>query len=137
MNILFAAICCGAISFTISFTGIFEKLRDFLEKKNKFLGELIHCPWCLNHYIVLVFLLTSDVEYINISKYVIYQFLFTWFVIVGISGILHYILLRAYQPVSQLMLHRKLLKLKNGKTREKTEEEVSEQNQWLGDSQGN
>lgn len=110
MNILAAIFVSAAISFTITRTGIFTSFRELISSVHPKLEQLIWCPWCLNHYVVIIMLLTSDIELLEVSKYSIYNFLFTMFLIVGAAGILHYVLIRAYEPVIDTMLERELEK---------------------------
>lgn len=116
MTEIFAAIfVSAAISFTITVTSIFSFLREWVSKIHPKLEELIFCPWCLNHYVVFIMLLTSNIELFKVSEYIIYNFFFTSFAIIGAAGILHYVLLRAYEPVMKNMLDRKMEKLRNQK----------------------
>lgn len=112
-KLILAALSCGGISFTITFTSIFSGFRELVAKMHKKLEQLIFCPWCLNHYVVAIFLLTSDLDYIVVSKYVLYNFLVTLFAMVSIGGLLHYVLVRAYEPVHKNMLMRSMEKLQN------------------------
>jgi hypothetical protein len=101
-SILIASFCCAAISFTITTTSIFESLRNLVAKIHPKLDELIHCPWCLNHYVVLVYLLVT----LNFSTLV--EALVYLFAIVGMGGLIHHVLLRAYEPIAKRLLERKL-----------------------------
>ena len=49
LNML-SGVAAGLISSTLSSAVIFDGLREFLDKKNKFLSELISCPYCLSFY---------------------------------------------------------------------------------------
>ena len=114
--ILVVALCSASISYTISMTGIFKGLRTWIE--NTFpdkIAELVHCPYCLAHYVILGIMFTTiDIDYylLPISCYVVYNFLFTWFVIVCIVSLLHFVMVRAYAPVATLEAHRLLKKEK-------------------------
>lgn len=112
-SLLLAAFCCAAISFTVTVTSIFSGLRELLSKIHPKIEELVFCPWCFNHYVVIVFLLTSEVRLVNVSNWTVYNFLFTVFVLVGLGGIIHYVLLRAYEPIHKALMQRRLDKLKN------------------------
>lgn len=41
----------ASIAFTISETKIFRPFRDWISAKNKFLGEMLACGYCLGHWI--------------------------------------------------------------------------------------
>ena len=114
--ILVVALCSASISYTISMAGIFKWLREWIDKTfpDK-ISELVHCPYCLAHYVILgiMFTTTHVISYlIPISDSVIYNFLFTWFVIVCLVSLLHFIMLRTYAPVALLETHRLFKKYK-------------------------
>jgi hypothetical protein len=97
------ALASAAISFTITTTSIFTWLRDVvISLKIQKLEELIHCPWCLSHYITVFLLLISGQYKTFVS------FLILFFAVQGIIGLLHYVMLRAYEPVMKSELQRKL-----------------------------
>jgi len=103
----------SAISFTITSTSLFSPVRELISKIHHKLEELIFCPWCFNHYVVFIMLLTSDVKGIQVSINPVYQFFFDAFTIIGGSGLVHYVLLRAYEPVAKAMTQRMIDKMKN------------------------
>ncbi len=109
-TLIVIALTCAAISFTITTTSIFAWFRDIVSKIHPKIEELIHCPWCLNHYVVLGVLPTAikklQIEDINS----VYNFIIFWFATVCIGGLIHYVLLRAYEPVAKTMLQRKINK---------------------------
>lgn len=111
--ILSVALCAASISYTVCYASIFKWLREWLSKYHHKLEELIHCPYCFCHYVILVIMFTTeDVEecLVYISGNVIYDFLFTWFCIVCVTSLLHCVMLIAYKPVMEYMAHRKLEK---------------------------
>ena len=109
--ILLIAFSSASISFTISFTSIFKGFRERVSKLHPKIEELVHCPWCLNHYVVFITLLVCDVGTIPFSNYSIINFFITAFVLTAISGLFHYVLLRAYKPVAEALMIRKIKKL--------------------------
>lgn len=106
-NILIAALCCASISFTITTTSIFRGFRDWLGKFHPKLDELIHCPWCLNHYIVLLWWIIGQ-EPFNLFDTISYIFS-----IICLGGLIHYVLIRAYEPIAKRLLERKLKQKNN------------------------
>jgi hypothetical protein len=115
--ILVVSLCAASISYTISMAGIFKWLRTWIERIfPEKIVELVHCPYCLAHYIILcIMLTTTNVSnyLIPVSCFVVYNFLFTWFVIVCLVSLLHFVMLRAYAPVAILETHRLLKKSKS------------------------
>lgn len=116
------ALCAACISYTICCTSIFKPLREWLSKFHPKLEELIHCPYCFSHYVILVIMLTTHNvvdKLAHISHYLIYDFIFTWFCIVCITSLLHYVMLRTYKPVIDYMVDRELEKLQKKRKSEK------------------
>lgn len=105
-------VAVAAISFTITMTSIFAWLRNLITRTGiKKLEELIHCPWCLGHYIALLILLTNDIVIVGgiyNSKFL--NFLFIWFLVMGFAGLIQYVLLRAFKPVAEAEFFRKSIK---------------------------
>lgn len=111
--ILLVALCAACISYTICWTAIFKWLRELLSNVHPKLEELIHCPYCFSHYVVLTIMLTTEniSQYlVPITSYTVYNFLFTWFAIVCIVSLLHFVMLRTYKPVMDYMADRYLMK---------------------------
>lgn len=97
--------CTAAISFTITTTSVFSWLREWLGEESK-LGELVHCPWCLGHYIALVLVAIDPNHLLPATDFVIIQQAVSWFTVMGIAGLLHFVLLRAYKPVQEAAMMR-------------------------------
>ncbi len=112
-NIFIIACCLSAISFTITFTSIFKWLRELLSKIHPKIEELIHCPWCLSHWILIIssIFIYDKVNILPITFISIIDYIIVCFAIICISGIFHYVLLRAYEPVSRMMINREIEKL--------------------------
>ena len=116
--IILVALCAASISYTISYTSIFLGFREWISKFHHKLEELIHCPYCLCHYIILTIMFTTNdisSKLVPITNNIVYNFLFTWFCIVCITSLLHCIMLIAYRPVMQYMTDRKIAKIQQRK----------------------
>jgi uncharacterized protein YacL len=113
LQLMYIALAAGAISFTFTFTSIFMSIRETLSRIHHKIEELVHCPWCFGHYVVLVILLIDGVSWIPVTHFAFINFLLTWFAVVCMMAPLHYILLRAYEPVSKAMVNRQLMKLRD------------------------
>lgn len=89
----------ASISFTLSSSGVFASIRQRLSKFHPKIDELIHCPYCMSHWIGVLFI--PEINGRNlISK------LIGYFAMICISGLCHYVLLRAYEPVAKAKLQR-------------------------------
>ena len=116
--IILVALCAASISYTISYTSIFLGFREWISKFHHKLEELIHCPYCLCHYVILTIMFTTNnisSKLVPITNNIVYNFLFTWFCIVCITSLLHCVMLIAYHPVMQYMTDRKIAKIQKRK----------------------
>ena len=116
--IVLVALCAASISYTISYTSIFLGFREWISKFHHKLEELIHCPYCLCHYVILTIMFTTNdisSKLVPIANNIVYNFLFTWFCIVCITSLLHCVMLIAYRPVMQYMTDRKIAKIQQRK----------------------
>ena len=116
--IILVALCAASISYTISYTSIFLGFREWISKFHHKLEELIHCPYCLCHYVILTIMFTTnDIsnKLVPITNNIVYNFLFTWFCIVCITSLLHCVMLIAYRPVMKYMTDRKIAKIQKRK----------------------
>lgn len=111
--LIMIAIASAAISFTITTTSIFEWLRELVSPLHYKLEELIHCPWCLGHYICLIFLLFINKATVFFNINIMVHYILNWFFVVGVMGICHFVLLKAYQPIAKMMAERMIKKMQN------------------------
>lgn len=114
MATLIVAFACAGISYTITCTSVFKWFRESIGAHHKKLDELVHCPWCFNHYVCLAALYVSRGTY-EITDVAVIDFIISWFFMVTIGGIIHYVLLRSYEPVIKATIQRQLERLQNGK----------------------
>lgn len=116
--IILVALCAASISYTISYTSIFLGFREWISKFHHKLEELIHCPYCLCHYVILTIMFTTNnisSKLVPIANNIVYNFLFTWFCIVCVTSLLHCVMLIAYRPVMKYMTDRKIAKMQQRK----------------------
>ena len=116
--IILVALCAASISYTISYTSIFLGFREWISKFHHKLEELIHCPYCLCHYVILTIMFTTNnisSKLVPITNNTVYDFLFTWFCIVCVTSLLHCVMLIAYRPVMKYMTDRKIAKMQQRK----------------------
>lgn len=112
--ILYLSLCTASISYTITWAGIFEGLRKRISKLGNWFEDLIHCPYCLGHYIALVIMLVTynncSQYFIPVSKSIVLNFIISWFSIMCVTSILHCVMLIAYKPVSEYLTVLKIRK---------------------------
>jgi len=94
----------ASVTYTISITRIFEAVRNKFEKSSSFAGHLIKCPYCLSHYITILFFIISPSIKFDII---------TYFGTIGIVSIFHFIMIRAYEPLMKSKAIEDLLKKKS------------------------
>lgn len=104
--VLYFAFGIAALSFTISITGVFGWLRNLLSKMGKGVEELIHCPFCVAFWLTVGLGLGIPEIVPRIVSIFIVDFPIWVMAILGIVGILHYPLLRTYEPIGKLRLER-------------------------------
>lgn len=109
LALIAVALCVAAISFTVTITSMFKWLLELLSKIHPKVEELIHCPWCFGHWVTFAILLTaSKVRLLAVTDTWFYNFMFTAFVVMGMAGLVLYVLLRAFEPVLKAMLARQI-----------------------------
>lgn len=52
--VFFLSIAVASVAMTLAKSQIFERPRYWVERKNRFLGELVSCPYCVSHWVALV-----------------------------------------------------------------------------------
>jgi hypothetical protein len=114
ITLVMVALAVSSATFTITSTGIFKEVREILSKIHHKVEELIHCPWCLSHWVGFLFVAISGSTYKFTGAWFI-DFVMSVFFITAISGAFHYVLLRAYEPVAKAMAQRQIEKLRNNK----------------------
>lgn len=113
-TLIILAACVSSISFTITFTGLFKGVRELVSKVHPKVEDLFHCPWCFSHWttFILMFFVWDWMEITGIG---FVDFMITAFAITLLSGLCHYVLLRAYEPVGKALVRREIDKLNSNK----------------------
>ena len=109
ITLLLIALASASISYTVTTTGIFKYVREKVASLHPKIDELIHCPYCFGHYVVLVIYFSI----IDVNSLSLLSILLELFAIVGIMGMIHYVLIRAYLPISQSKAKKLLDSLNN------------------------
>lgn len=103
LALIIIAFTVASITFTITMTSIFESVRDSISKVHPKLDELIHCPYCLGHYISFLLILYTGFR-IPIFNIYFLDCIMTVFPIMALVAILHKPILMAYEPVAKMKL---------------------------------
>ena len=106
-TIVYIALMVASVSFTITTTSIFKWFRELVSPIHGKIEELIHCPYCLGHWI------TFAVLFFIYDYSVSPAFFLQAFAVMGLVAIFHYVILRAYEPVAKAMARRELEKKQN------------------------
>lgn len=114
-NLIILGLVIGAVTFTTSTTSIMLWLREFLSKIHHKVEELVHCPWCSGFWLSLLLVSFTNLELPTMFKLDFLNILANAFASLAIGGLIHFVLLRAYEPVSKYMAIRQLEKLKSKK----------------------
>lgn len=54
MTLIMVGVAAGTAAFTVTRTKITAGLRDWTMKHNKWLGQLLSCPFCLSHWLAAI-----------------------------------------------------------------------------------
>ena len=86
-------------------------MRELFSRIHPKVEQLFHCPYCLGHWITFVSLFVLPVR-ASLSENTIIDFLATAFCVMGMVAVLHFVILRAYEPIQKMELQRMLDKMK-------------------------
>lgn len=113
---LILTLAIASVSFTVTVTGIFKPVREKVGKIHSKIDELLHCPYCFGHWVTFATVYFTGTPY-TFTRWGFYSpfadFLISCFAIMGAVGIVHHVLLRAYEPVAKSATKRKLENLQN------------------------
>ncbi len=75
----------ASISFTVTESKLFESFRNFVKRKNNFLGELVSCGYCLGHWIAFGIVIMYNFNIFNNGLFI--DYFFTGLIIAWLSAI--------------------------------------------------
>lgn len=104
------SLCIACVSYTIAVSGVFKPVREYASGFHPKIDELIHCPYCVSHYVAFIMWIIIGIDVFTI------MYLVDVFASIALSSLCHYVMLRAYEPLSKLAAQRKIERLKNGNT---------------------
>lgn len=50
-EVLYLSVVSASITFTVTETKIFRPIREWTERKSRFLGEMLCCGYCFGHWV--------------------------------------------------------------------------------------
>ncbi|MCP4373235.1 MAG: DUF1360 domain-containing protein [Deltaproteobacteria bacterium] len=53
-SVIYLSIVTASISFTVTETKLFMPVREWVKRKNSFLGELFSCGYCFGHWVAFI-----------------------------------------------------------------------------------
>jgi hypothetical protein len=111
--LILITLACAGISHTITTTSMFKWFRELLSPIHHKVEELVHCPWCFGHYVMMFGLLVfwNHIFFLDIPN--LLHLILNWFACITVMGLIHYVTLRAYEPIAKAMMHRELMKLQD------------------------
>ena len=89
------ALATSAISVTISKAKVFEALRYWIAKRNKWFGELVSCSYCTSHWVAIAFVAIYRPR--PIHQFFLIDIIVSVFVIVIFSAIVSGLVMRLLQ----------------------------------------
>lgn len=97
-DLLFLGIATGAISMVVSRSTLFNALHAWIEKRSVFLEDLLSCPWCLSHWMSLIFTIIYHPLVVT-SWFRPLDYLVTLMVMTVISAVTARIIYSSYKPI--------------------------------------
>jgi hypothetical protein len=82
---IYLSFITASISFTVTETKLFKRLREWTKEKNAFLGELLHCGYCFGHWVA--FALTAIYQPKVVSAWPPLDYFLTALLVAWFSGI--------------------------------------------------
>ena len=55
-EVLYLSFAVASISFTVTESKLFRSFREWVEGKSAFLGEMVSCGYCFNHWLAFAFI---------------------------------------------------------------------------------
>lgn len=110
-QVFYLSFVVTSISFAVTVTSIFKPLREWLSKLHPKVEELIHCPFCFGFWVTVV--VVGYVEYRSMD---LLPMILEVFAVLGVTAVLHYPVLRAYEPIHKMLMQRQIEKLKREKS---------------------
>ncbi len=94
-NILYLSAAIAAISLTVTRAVVFRWWREWVDSKNKFIGELFTCPYCFSHWLSIAAVIIYQPRLVT-SNILILDLIVSIFVMVTVSSLFCGLVVRAF-----------------------------------------
>lgn len=74
-ELLILSLATAAISMTVAKAPVFESVRYWFDGRNEWLADLIHCPYCLSHWVAFLAVIVYQPRFVSSGVEII-----DWFV---------------------------------------------------------
>lgn len=103
-QIVVLSLAISSISMTICKAKIFSSFREHVSKMNTWCGGLVKCPYCLSHWISLLFVVLYRPKIIQ--KFFLLDYFVTIFVIVSLASFWSLIICKVFVAMDSLGDHK-------------------------------
>jgi len=90
--LIYTSLAVASISLTISRAKIFSPHREWIARRNIWVGDLISCPYCTSHWIS--FIVCLEFDSLVITNWVLIDYLIHAFSIISVSSIIMGLILK-------------------------------------------
>lgn len=105
-----ASLAVASTSYTITRAGIFEPVRAWIEAKSGKLGELMRCPYCIGHWLAGAAAICIGNPAVVVGNAIV-DYAVSIFGMMAVVGVIHFVLIRTYQPIMKENVRVELAKL--------------------------
>jgi hypothetical protein len=98
--LLVLALATSAVSVTITRSGMFLGLRRVVASRNKWIGELLQCPYCMSHWVSLVFMWWYGVRILP-GTYWMVDLLISALAVVSVASFFTLLVMLSYKLAAQ------------------------------------
>lgn len=113
---LIISLAVASVSYTVTQTPLFKPFRDLVGRIHPKIDQLFHCPYCFGHWLTFAVIWYTD-NPISFVKYGYYypaiDFLISSFAVMGAAAVLHFLIVRAYEPIIREQFEREMRRAKN------------------------
>lgn len=98
LTVAVLALAVGSVAMTITRTSIFRAPRHWVQRKSDFFGDLVSCPYCMSHWLVLAAMVSFRPRLLDTGSWFL-DYPGTGFALVALSTFVGGLVLRAYSAL--------------------------------------